>query len=145
MELSLLRRWLSEECSVGMLTLNGVFECYTLEDKFRGNLPKDKVPGKTCIPEGRYRVLLTESPRFGEVMPLVDAVPGFVGIRIHPGNTARDTEGCILVGRTRGEDHIEQSRAAYTALFQKLKAADEKQLPIWLTIKNAPEVERMLS
>ena len=89
MELSLKRLWLSETTTVGTLAIDGTFECYTLEDKVR----EKKIKGITAIPAGRYKVIITESPRFKRPLPLQLNVPGFEGVRIHPGNDAGDTEG----------------------------------------------------
>ena len=80
---------------IGDLFINGEFFCYTLEDEKRAD--GVKVYGETAIPTGTYNVLLTKSNRFKRLMPLIVEVPMFRGIRIHGGNTSKDTLGCILV------------------------------------------------
>ena len=83
-----------------------------------------KVPGKTAIPEGTYNVDITFSERFQRNMPLVENVPGYAGIRIHPGNYPVDTEGCLLPGTTHDSaDFVGNSRIAFEALYPKLQAA----------------------
>src|SRR5262249_8936637 len=103
----------------GELYVDGKFECYTLEDRVR----PVKIPKVTAIPMGTYEVDITYSKRFKRMMPLLLKVPHFAGVRIHSGNTAEDTDGCILVGQVKGEDHIERSRLAYKALYAKIHAA----------------------
>lgn len=121
MELRLERRWYSDECTIGDLLLNGKHECWTLEDHFP--TPYVKAPGFTCIPEGRYEVIINHSERFGVDMPLLVDVPDFRGIRIHSGNTAVDTDGCILVGEALGYKSIGRSIPAYAVLYSKLHLA----------------------
>lgn len=133
MELNLKRTVLTEASTIGQLSIGGKFQCFTLEDRIRP--PGVKVAGKTAIPKGRYEIQVTHSPRFGKLMPLLVDVPGFAGIRIHSGNKAADTEGCILVGETQGKDFIGNSRKAYKALFAKLLEASGRNEPIWLTIE----------
>jgi hypothetical protein len=132
MELDLRRVELSSVCTIGELYVDGEFECYTLEDAVRDR----KIPGETAIPAGRYQVILSWSPRFRRILPLLVDVPGFEGIRIHPGNTAADTEGCILVGQARGAAAVFQSRGAFEGLFLKLEAATIVGREIWITIRN---------
>lgn len=122
MRLTLNRCWLSQKATIGKLCIDDVFEAFTCEDRYRPP-PEPKVPRETCIPVGEYEVVITHSPRFGVMMPLLLGVPGFEGVRIHPGNTAADTDGCILVGRSRNGESVQQSRAAYEALFGKLQQA----------------------
>ena len=117
MELTLTRKVKTGESTIGVLFVDGVFQCYTLEDVIRTG---PKVYGATAIPAGTYKVILTMSPRFKRVLPLIVDVPGFDGIRIHPGNTAKDTDGCILVGTSSGLDVVNNSRVAFEALYSKL-------------------------
>lgn len=108
-------------CTIGSLYVDGAFECFTMEDVVRSD--GHKVYGETAIPDGTYNVAITPSQRFKIDLPLVENVPGFTGIRIHPGNTAEDTDGCILVGRTKGVNFVGESRAAFVALFKKIEDA----------------------
>lgn len=82
-----------------------------------------KVYGETAIPAGVYNVVITPSKRFKRDLPLLENVPGFEGIRIHPGNTAADTDGCILVGRAKGADYVSESKAAFAVLMGKIRDA----------------------
>lgn len=100
MLLELIRHTRGETWTAGRLSIDGRPFCDTLEDTVRTlRSPVDKVPGKTAIPAGEYRVSVTHSPRFGRELPLLENVPYFSGVRIHAGNSDRDTEGCILVGK----------------------------------------------
>lgn len=99
--------------------MNGLLEAFTLEDAIR----KQKIPGKTAIPKGRYEVIINFSNRFKELMPLLLGVPGFTGVRIHPGNTEADTTGCVLIGKEKYSDGIGKSRLAFDEFFPKLEAA----------------------
>jgi hypothetical protein len=76
------------------------------------------------------------SARFARVLPLLVNVPGYVGVRIHPGNTAEDTEGCLLPGLTRYENSVGQSRAAFEAIFERLDKASKAGEAITITIEN---------
>lgn len=122
MKMMLLRKPSNADCTIGRLFVDGEHECWTLEDVVRPD-GEAKVPGKTAIPAGTYRVLVTLSPRFGTRLPLLMDVPGFEGVRIHPGNTAADTEGCILVGQSAGQAAILRSRVAFAPLLAKIEAA----------------------
>ena len=117
MKLELTRLVRTEKSTIGELYVNGKFECYTLEDVER----KEKVYGETAIDKGTYQVVVTYSNAFKQNMPLLLNVPKFQGIRIHSGNTAKNTLGCILVGQTRSVDFIGNSRSAYKSLFSKIK------------------------
>jgi hypothetical protein len=131
-KLSLKRQPTKGGCTLGDMYVDGEWICFTLEDEVRDG---HKVPGKTAIPAGTYTVTIDLSSRFGRLMPHVLNVPGFAGIRIHPGNTAENTDGCILVGNTRGTKSIGESRAAYSVLFAMLSEAKRKGETIILTIE----------
>ena len=109
------------DATIGFLSCDGRLVCWTLEDVIREQagvpVAQWKVPGQTAIPAGAYPLRVTFSPRFKKPLPLVSDVPGFEGIRIHAGNTAKDTEGCILVGLWRKGDAVLESRAAMTMLM----------------------------
>ncbi len=122
LHLLLVRDILLPQCTLGKLSINGVFECYTLEDPVRAG---PKIAGETAIPAGFYDVQITYSPRFKRMLPLLIDVRGFSGIRIHPGNTAQDTEGCILVGTARDVERgaLYNSREAFDRLFAVLLEA----------------------
>jgi hypothetical protein len=126
MNIEIIRRKSTLKSTIGKLSIDGVFECYTLEDVTRAQ----KIAGVTAIQSGDYKVIINMSNRFQRLLPLVLDVPGFAGIRIHPGNKAEDTEGCILVGTTAGEDFIGNSRIAFHALFEKMRKAKEITLSI---------------
>jgi hypothetical protein len=128
----------------GTLTINDVFECFTLEDVDRGlkqtmtmsEIVKNKIHGQTAIPAGRYELVVSFSERFRKLLPLAQNVPGFIGIRIHPGNSTGDTEGCILVGTQLNGNQIVggTSRPAFNALFSKIQAALKRE-KIFLTLQ----------
>jgi hypothetical protein len=126
MKITLKRLHRTDKSTVGELFINGLFECYTLEDVERDV----KVYGKTAIEKGTYKVIINRSNRFKKDMPLLLNVPKFEGIRMHSGNKAEDTEGCILVGEKRSLDWVSSSRNAYKKLFAKMKKADEITITI---------------
>jgi hypothetical protein len=101
---------------IGELIIDARHFCWTIED-----IPRQiKIPGKTAISAGKYEITITWSNRFKRRMPLLLNVPNFSGIRIHWGDTSKDTEGCIIVGYTRTADFIGKSRAAFNDLFRLL-------------------------
>lgn len=136
MELRLQREPSTGTCTFGKLYINDEYFCETLEDPVRAA----KIPGKTAIPPGRYKILLTYSPRFKRTLPLLLHVPNFVGVRIHVGNYATDTEGCILVGAERAGNAVLRSRFAFNLLYDKLKAASRSGERIYITVINAQPV-----
>lgn len=127
MKLLLERLQIDPDVTIGSLSIDGRRTCWTLEDPVReapGKPVADwKIPGQTAIPYGTYAVQITQSMRFGRLLPLLIAVPGFTGVRIHPGNTTADTEGCILVGEVRLAKSLGASRRAFIPLFDELQQA----------------------
>lgn len=138
MKIEVLRVSRGDTSTEGEMYINGVFQCYTLEDKDRGlEHGGIKHYGNTAIPCGEYKVTLSMSNRFKEIMPEILDVPQFTGIRIHKGNTSKDTDGCILVGMTNTslvDDFIGSSAVAYNKLLPKLQAALSKGETITIKI-----------
>lgn len=149
MNLLLVRADRQPNYTVGQLSIDGKFFCYTLEDKDRQltsdmsleEIQNKKQFGKTAIPSGTYTIdMNTVSPKFkdrewakpykGKLPRLVD-VPGYEGVLIHVGNTAEDTLGCILVGKRRTINGITNSTDAFHELMSVLTQAKE---PITITI-----------
>lgn len=134
MKLKVERTNCGPKCTIGSLYVDGAFECFTLEDVVRDG---PKVYGETAIPAGSYNVVITTSQRFKRDLPLVENVPGFEGIRIHPGNTDADTDGCLLVGRTKGANFVGESKAAFSSLFSKIKTAIDGGDAVTLEVSTA--------
>lgn len=115
--------------TIGRMYIDGQYFCDTLEDTDRGinmlmplhDIQQIKIKGKTAVPTGEYQVVIDYSCRFKKNMPHVLAVPGFEGIRIHPGNTAEDTEGCILLGENKTKGKVVNSRAAFLRFMSLIK------------------------
>lgn len=147
MKLILERKWFTTQSTIGELTVEGTdFKCYTLEDVARAL--GVKIYGQTAIPAACYKVKLTYSNRFKIELPLiyntddfkVDDTMGAVwaGIRIHPGNTHEDTDGCVLPGLKRGENAVYQSRNAMDELMKVVfDTPHKKQMEHELIIKNS--------
>lgn len=128
MEIKLRRIAFKDTYTIGKLYVDGKYVCDTIEDKDRGltntmdikEIMKKKVYGETAIPYGKYKVDITYSPRFKKMMPLLEGVTGFIGVRIHSGNTAKDSLGCIIVGKNTKVGMVTDSRATYSKLFKIL-------------------------
>ena len=136
-------------------TDEGGFLCWTLEDTDRGlrqdmpleEIKRRKVYGQTAIPAGRYPIQLRVSPRlggrpyaqkYGGKFPVLEDVPGFSGVMIHPGTTVEDTRGCLLVGMLRSgiRGRIFDSRKAYRDLMDfYIWPAFLRNEEIWITIE----------
>lgn len=133
MELTLYRIETNSECTHGRLYDGDTHICDTLEDRDRGlktewelaTIAALKVKGKTAIPTGRYEIEITFSNRFQKPLPILKDVKGFLGIRIHAGNRAEDSEGCILVGERLHpqENTIANSRKAFAKVYKLIGEA----------------------
>ena len=132
MKLRVNRLQLDPLVTIGEMLVDEKFECFTLEDTVRAL--GVKVFGETAIPKGTYAIDVTMSTRFKRMLPLLLNVPDFDGIRIHPGNTAADTSGCILVGKSRLLTSVGQSVAAFAPLFEKIRAARARAETVTLEI-----------
>lgn len=142
MELLVERLWPKKEYTVGRLYVDGKMFCNTLEDKiidvnkngkFDGE--EQKVYGKSAIPYGTYKVIYSWSPRFGRELPRLLNVPHFDGILIHPGNTATDSAGCILVGKNTSKGRLSESRYTSDELNKVIFQAQKRGESITITIK----------
>lgn len=138
MRITVKRKYYKETYIIGHLYVDGEFICDTLEDKWRGlrsemsvdEIKKLKVPGQTAIPSGIYTLEINYSPRFKKLMPQIMYVKGFEGVRIHTGNTDKDTEGCILVGYNTEKGKVLNSRKAYDLLWKRLQQNKDKKMVI---------------
>lgn len=123
MNLQLNRKYFKEDYTVGELIVDGTYFCDTLEDKVRDLKREKKIPGKTAIPAGRYEVIVNISMHFRRKLPRLMNVPGFDGILIHRGNSARDTAGCILVGENKVKGGLINSTIYELRLLERIEHA----------------------
>jgi hypothetical protein len=135
MNLKLKRFEYSSTYTIGRLYCDNDYLCYVLEDRVREvegrPVTEWKVQNETAIPKGTYRVVIDYSNHFGKELPHILDVPGFTGVRIHSGNSSKDTEGCLLVGTGwAGTDWISGSKEAFDSLFPKLKSATDITITI---------------
>ena len=129
MEITVKRKFKSNNYTIGSLYIDGKYFCDTLEDIDRGltdsmsdsYIATIKVINQTAIPIGTYKVTITYSNRFKKLLPLINNVKGFSGIRIHSGNTKEDTSGCILVGFNTEVGKVVNSKVTYDKLFNLLQ------------------------
>lgn len=141
MKVELKRIFLGDTYTIGKMYIDGKYFCDTLEDKVR-DLNKNgkfdngetKVYGETAIPYGTYKIQVSMSPKFKRELPLLLNVPHFEGIRIHRGNTAADSAGCILVGENKVKGKVINSTPYEQKLTQMMKEAQNKKEPITIEI-----------
>lgn len=142
MELLVKRIAKKDKYTIGKLYVDGKYFCDTLEDKDRGltsdmteaQIKAKKVYGETAIPTGKYQVIVSYSANFKQNMPLLLNVKGYAGIRIHSGNTAADTYGCLLVGKNTVVGKVLNSRDTYRKLFPIIREACKKE-KVYITIQ----------
>ena len=110
--------------------------CDTLEPTWRDyKNGARKIKGRSAIPEGRYALVISYSPKFKKWLPILLGVPMFEGIRIHAGNTEKDTEGCILVGENRKEGMVLNSNTWLKRLKDKIVEAKDRGEAVWITVR----------
>lgn len=141
MELRVERLWPRENYTVGRLYVNNEFFSNTLEDKIIDKNKngifdngEKKVYGESAIPYGKYKVVYNYSPKFGRNLPRLLDVPHFEGILIHPGNTAKDSFGCILVGKNTSKGMLSESRYTSDKLNELIGAAQKRGEEITIEI-----------
>jgi hypothetical protein len=121
-ELQLLRKYFAADYTIGKLYVQDRYLCDVIEDPVRDK----KIPHITAIPYGKYRVTVTMSPKFGRLLPLLLDVPEFEGIRIHRGNSAIDSSGCLLPGENKVKGQVinstqyEEMLTGFIRLHEKL-------------------------
>ena len=140
MELTLTRIAKRKDYTIGRLSVDGTSFCNTLEPTWRDyEHGAYKIKGRSAIPEGRYAVVISYSPKFQKWLPLLLGGPEFnkrwQGIRIHAGNSAKDTQGCILVGDNRLEGQVLDSNLWLHRLKRRITEAKSRDEAIWLTIQ----------
>lgn len=138
-----MRKNFTEKSTISEVYINGIWQMYFLEDRDR-QIQEDgsilpwtsglKIPKVTAIPYGTYEIVISFSDRFKKLMPLLLKVPNFEGIRIHSGNTDKDTEGCLLTGTHKNPNEVIGSKIAYDKLFSILQSALKKE-KVFITIE----------
>lgn len=128
--LTLKRVYPTDDYTIGELYIEGEYFCDTLEDTVR----EKKIAGKTAIPYGKYEVIVNRSPRFKRELPLLLDVPNFTGIRIHRGNTAEDTSGCILVGENKVKGKVINSTQYELEITKLIKEAIDMDWQVFIEI-----------
>lgn len=134
MRLTLIRIANRPTYCIGKLYIDGVYQCDVIEDTDRGlddsmslaEIRKKKVYGETAIPTGIYPVHITYSPKYKKMMPILEGVKGYDGIRLHSGNTSKDSLGCLIVGLNTKVGMVTESRKTYNALFKILNSTKER-------------------
>lgn len=142
MKIEVKRLYKKPAYTVGKLYIDGVYQCDTIEDRDRGLsqdddlrlIDKVKIYGETAIPAGDYPVIVSYSPKFGKNLPLLEHVPCFSGVRIHSGNTARDSLGCIILGENKKVGQVINSRATCARVLPLIEAACKRGEQVYIVI-----------
>lgn len=142
MKLNLIRKYRCSNYCIDKLYINNIYFSDVLEDPDRGlqnsmsleEIQKIKIKGNTCIPYGTYDITITYSPRFKKNLPLLLNVKGFEGIRIHSGNTPKDTEGCLLPGFNKTKGQVIDSKVTTNKLIAQIQQALNKGEKVTITI-----------
>lgn len=125
----------SENSLIGKLSIDGVFECWTLENP---DHLTPLGPDHIASPCGTYPIQLYSSPHFARMAPILMDIPGRSFVEIHVGNTSRDTHECILIGKFRAMDFIGESNQAVDALIEKIANALAASEEVTITVQDAP-------
>ena len=137
-KLRLERRYKGSKYTIGKLFINDEYFCDTIEDIDRGlkssmsveYIKKKKVYAETAIPTGTYKIEMTYSSKFKRILPLLVDVKGFSGIRIHRGNTEKDSSGCIVIGENKVKGRVINSTPYEVVLVKKLLEEDDIEITI---------------
>lgn len=142
MLIDIFRKYKKADYTIGIVSIDGVRFSNSLEDTDRGlnntmtpnEIKCKKIYGQTAIPTGQYEVIFNYSVKYKKEMPLILNVPGFEGIRIHSGNTAQDSCGCILIGDNTAKGCLTNSRVKTQLLYDKMRFAISKGEKIYINI-----------
>lgn len=145
MTIQVVRKVYTDKSTISEVYINNKLICYMLEDKDRGllqqmsieEIKKKKVYAITAIPLGKYEVVITYSNRFKKDLPLLLNVPGYEGVRIHPGNTAENTEGCLLPLTSHSVDIGYDSKLAFNKLFTIIKEVIQNKEKVYIEITSS--------
>lgn len=146
------RKWKKATYTIGKVSVDrGAYTCECIEDRDRGltdsmtpgEIAARKVYGETAIPAGKYKIKMTHSPKFGQkeayawckgVLPEIVGVKGYSGIRIHAGNTAKDSLGCLLPGRNTEVGRVTDSMNTVKRIVTMINAAMKEGRPCYVNI-----------
>lgn len=134
MEITLKRKYFNKEYTIGELYINEQYICNTLEDTYRDLSKEAKIPNKTSIPYGRYKVIVNYSPKFKRNLPKLLNVPHFEGILIHRGNTPNDTSGCILPGENTQKGKVLNSTKYELLIIDRINEATKNNEETYINI-----------
>lgn len=141
MELLLERKYLNNNYTIGNLYINGKFYCNTIEDTVRDfnknsifDCGELKISGHTAIPYGIYEVVVTYSPKFRRYLPLLLDVKHFDGIRIHRGNTEKDSSGCIIPGENKKKGMVLDSTKYELELTKLIRECNNRKEKVTIKI-----------
>lgn len=143
MDIVVERKYKKPTYTISPLFIDGERFCEVIEDKDRGlddSMSVDeilvrKVYGETAIPTGTYNVIMSMSQKYKKRMPEIQNVKGYSGIRIHSGNTEKDSLGCLILGKNTQPGMVTQSRATCNAFYEKIEKALKKGEKVTITIR----------
>lgn len=142
MDLLLYRKYPRPEYTISLFSIDGMYLCEMIEDTVRdlnkdGDLLDDgetKIPKETAIPYGRYKIILSMSPKFKRILPLLIGVKHFTGIRIHKGRDAGSTEGCLIPGENKIKGGVINSEKFEMIIIERILEAEKRGEEVWINI-----------